>query len=126
MQYIGLERVYFANFVPGGIDYIDEYIARKSKDGIWGDDVEIQAMSEIYDRPVEIYAYDNRPLRTFHENDPTKAKTPFRLSYHGKNHYNAVVSKEWGAKYRLISSEPGLLEDTNIAIMQSEKDENPG
>jgi hypothetical protein len=28
-------------------------------DGEWGDHVEIQAMSEIYDRPVHIYAYSS-------------------------------------------------------------------
>jgi len=28
-------------------------------DGEWGDNVEIQAMSEIYDRPIEIYAYSH-------------------------------------------------------------------
>lgn len=27
------------------------------QDGEWGDHVEIQAMSEIYGRPVHIYAY---------------------------------------------------------------------
>jgi OTU domain-containing protein 5 len=103
MQYIGLEKEYFANFIPGGLDYIDEYIKKKSKDGSWGDDIEIQAMSEIYDRSVEIYAYDNTPMRTFHETKKNK-NSPFRLSYHGKNHYNAVVSTAWGKDYRLISS----------------------
>ena len=29
------------------------------RDGEWGDNVEIQAMSEIYDRPIEIYAYSH-------------------------------------------------------------------
>ena len=120
LQYIGLEKEYFANFIPGGLDYIDEYIAKKSKDGSWGDDIEIQAMSEIYDRSVEIYAYEITPMRTFHETKKNK-NAPFRLSYHGKNHYNAVVSSAWGKDYRLISSQPGLIEDTNIAIIESQK-----
>ena len=28
----------------------------KSKLGVWGDDVELQAISEIYNRPIEIYS----------------------------------------------------------------------
>lgn len=33
------------------------------RDGIWGDNVEIQCLSEIYDRPVEVYAYRAGNLR---------------------------------------------------------------
>lgn len=44
-------------------------------------------MSEIYDRPVEIYAYAAEPMRTFHE---AGEGPPIRLSYHGKAHYNSV------------------------------------
>lgn len=89
MQYISVERDYFKNFIDGGEDYIDEYIARKSVLGCWGDDIEIQAMTEIYDIPMEIYAYDNRPMKTFHEASPEEmalkaSKIPFRLSYHGE------------------------------------------
>lgn len=64
MQYIQTERAYFHNFIEGNFD---DYIARKRTHGEWGDDVEIQAMSEIYDRPIEIYAYDTKPMKTFHE-----------------------------------------------------------
>ena len=89
MQYISVEREYFKNFIEGGESQIDDYIARKSCLGVWGDDIEIQAMTEIYDNPVEIYAYDNKPMKTFHEASPEELnlkgnKTPFRLSYHGE------------------------------------------
>ena len=36
------------------------------QDGIWGDDVEIEALSEIYGRPIEIYSTSVKPIRTFH------------------------------------------------------------
>ncbi len=32
------------------------------RQGEWGDHVEIQAMMELYDRPVEIYIYSTRAL----------------------------------------------------------------
>ena len=87
MEYINSERKYFSNYIEGGANEMDNYIAGKKLDGAWGDDLEIQAMTEIYDRPVEIYAYDNRPMRTFHEAAPSTEKDapiPFRLSYHGR------------------------------------------
>jgi OTU domain-containing protein 5 len=46
---------------------IDEYIESKRADGEWGDDIEIQAISEIYARPIEIYVFNAKPIRTFHE-----------------------------------------------------------
>jgi len=35
--------------------------------GEWGDDIELQALSEIYNRPIELFAYNLTPMRTFHE-----------------------------------------------------------
>lgn len=46
---------------------MEEYVQHKSLNGIWGDNIEIQAMSEIYDRPIEIYAYDTKPMNIFHD-----------------------------------------------------------
>jgi hypothetical protein len=37
----------------------ENYVAKMRTDGEWGDHVEIQAMSEIYNRPIEIYAYND-------------------------------------------------------------------
>jgi OTU domain-containing protein 5 len=65
MDYILNENQYYKDFIEGG--NVEEYVARKKINGVWGDDVEIQALSEIYNRPIEIYAYSNQPMRTFHE-----------------------------------------------------------
>jgi OTU domain-containing protein 5 len=65
MDYILNEKQYYKDFIEGG--NVEEYVARKKINGVWGDDVEIQALSEIYNRPIEIYAYSNQPMRTFHE-----------------------------------------------------------
>ncbi len=32
-------------------------------DGEWGDHVELTAMSEMYERPIEIYAYKREPYK---------------------------------------------------------------
>ena len=52
MEYIKVEKVFFSSFVEGGKEYIVEYIDDISQDRVWGDHIEIQAMSEIYDRPI--------------------------------------------------------------------------
>lgn len=63
MKYIKNEEVFFQDYVT---ENIDRYINEKSQLGVWGDDVEIEALSEIYGRPIEIYATSAKPLRTFH------------------------------------------------------------
>lgn len=86
MEYIKRERAFFESYIHGDFN---SYIERKSADGVWGDDIELEAMSEIYNRPIEIYAYSTQPMRTFHESNFMKAE-PIRLSYHGMCHYNSV------------------------------------
>ena len=69
------EASWFAAFVAGDRAEFLEYVADKRKDGEWGDDPEIQAMCELYDRPAAIYVYDQslgaKLLRTFHEGGTT-------------------------------------------------------
>jgi len=90
MDYIETERDFYKNFIIGGGVRFDEYLARKRQDSVWGDDLEIQALSEIYNRSIEIYAYSSEPMRTFHEVN-TNNQNPIRLSYHGASHYNSVM-----------------------------------
>jgi OTU domain-containing protein 5 len=69
LDYIDIERKFYANYVVGGIRRIDDYLEWKRQDGVWGDDIELQAISEIYNRPIELYAYSSKPMRTFHESN---------------------------------------------------------
>lgn len=128
MEYIQTEKEYFKNFIEGNFE---DYIARKRTNGEWGDDVEIQAMSEIYDRPIEIYAYDTKPMKTFHEqaesSDQIEYKNaagekvvetviPFSLSFHGSSHYNCIVSANWTASEAVLGDlEPGKIENDAIS-----------
>ena len=68
MEYVLASKDYFKDFIDTTIDgSIEMYCQRKSQDKVWGDDLEIEALSEIYGRPIEIYAYSSEPTRTFHE-----------------------------------------------------------
>ena len=76
-------------------DYM-EYVTNKRLDAVWGDDPEIQAMSELYDRPVILYAYDAVTgatiRRTFHEDNSTAHGPAITLSYYsGGTHYDSIV-----------------------------------
>jgi OTU domain-containing protein 5 len=113
MEYILSEKEYFGNFIVGGESQVEAYVQRKRQNGIWGDDLEIQALSEIYNRPIEIYAYSNTPMRTFHEQ--IGGAEPFRLSYHGRSHYNSVVTENWNYEKVFVTSNPGVIEDEAIS-----------
>lgn len=62
-------------------------------DGCWGDDVELQAISELYNRPIEVYVNGSTPIKTFHEENELKI-TPIKLAYHGSCHYNSIKPED--------------------------------
>ena len=99
-DYMSLERPFFQSFVEGDGEAFDRYISEKRRDGSWGDEPEIQALCELYDRPCEVWAYDAgmdprkgggaRVLRTFH--GAAKGGAVMRLSYYGGGHYDSLVN----------------------------------
>lgn len=85
----------------------DKYVARKRKWNVHGNHLEIQAMSEMYNRTIEVYCYEignwelseikqdaivrlfSEPINIF--NGPRiNADEPIRLSYHRMCHYNSI------------------------------------
>jgi OTU domain-containing protein 5 len=73
----------------------DDYLARKRRDKVFGNHLELQAISELYNRRIEIYDVeefgrrsDAKPKNVF-QNEYKGA--PIRLSYHDRNHYNSIV-----------------------------------
>ena len=105
MDYLKVQKRYFELFIE---DDFDEYIKEKRKNGVWGDDIELEVLSEIYNRSIEIYCGSATPLKCFHEEKQRDicnegiVSSPLRLSYHGKNHYNSVIPlKNDEYKYQL-------------------------
>jgi hypothetical protein len=76
----------------------EEYIEEMSKNGTWGDDIEIRAMEEILDRHIHIYSSSSTNPKDYlipvNENpDEVTLMTgvlPITLSYHGQSHYNSI------------------------------------
>jgi len=63
VDYMNNESAYFSNFVAlsaSGFHTFDEYLNNMRVDGEWGDEPEIQAMCEMYDRPADVYVYDEQ------------------------------------------------------------------
>ncbi|CAD7934020.1 unnamed protein product [Amoebophrya sp. A25] len=64
LEYIRAERSYFKDFIT---EDFESYVQRRQQPGEWGDDVELQALGEIYDSAIEIYTPDGNLQKTFHE-----------------------------------------------------------
>lgn len=93
MDHIAAAREHFSAFLNTEEENFDAYLARKRKEGVFGNNVEIQAMAELYNRPIEIYVPPQvMPLNIFHRGYDRGENPPIRLSYHHGNHYNAIVN----------------------------------
>ena len=126
VDYMENEQAYFSNFVVGGHDTFAAYLNEMRQDGIWGDEPEIQAMCEMYDRPADVYVYDAehgcRIVRRMHNvrvdgMDP-ETRRPLRLSFYGGGHYDSLVERD--AKRRVFtSSDPGVMESSSLDVARA-------
>ncbi|KAF8397939.1 hypothetical protein HHK36_016865 [Tetracentron sinense] len=87
IDYMERERDHFSQFITEGFT---SYCKRKRRDKVYGNNPEIQALSEMYNRPIHIYSYSTEPINTFQGSYITDTP-PIRLSYHHGNHYNSLV-----------------------------------
>merc|ERR1712110_643828 len=69
---------YYQNFL-GSDENILDYIDRKRKPGVFGNHIELQAMSEMYNRPIEIYEYCCTPLKCLSTRNSASLSDPIRL-----------------------------------------------
>eukprot|EP00536_Pseudo-nitzschia_multiseries_P002470 jgi/Psemu1/235714/estExt_Genewise1.C_330082 len=90
MDHMERDQEHFSQFVTG--EPFQQYVARTRQDGVHGNNPEIQASSELFNRPIEVFTPQNgsAPLNIFHAEYKT-GDVPIRLSYHDGNHYNAVI-----------------------------------
>lgn len=87
IDYMERERDHFSQFITEGFT---SYCKRKRRDKVYGNNAEIQAFCEMYNRPIHIYCYSTEPINIFHGSYNTDTP-PIRLSYHHGNHYNSLV-----------------------------------
>ncbi|XP_070559838.1 OTU domain-containing protein 5-like [Ptychodera flava] len=113
MDYMVKNADHFSQYVT---EDFSAYINRKRSDNCHGNHPEMQALSEMYNRPIEVYSYSLEPMNTFHGNHRTDNE-PIRVSYHGNVHYNSVVDPfkaTIGVGLGLPSFVPGLAEKNQM------------
>ncbi|XP_071981032.1 OTU domain-containing protein 5 isoform X3 [Engystomops pustulosus] len=122
MDYLMKNADYFSNYVT---EDFTTYINRKRKNNCHGNHIEMQAMAEMYNRPVEVYQYGTEPINTFHGIQQNEDE-PIRVSYHRNIHYNSVVNPNKatiGVGLGLPAFKPGFAEQSLMknAIRTSEE-----
>ncbi|EDO44355.1 predicted protein [Nematostella vectensis] len=88
MDYMLKNMDYFSQYVT---EDFRSYIRRKRDNHCHGNHVEMQALSEMYNRTIEVYQYSIEPINIFHSSHKTDNE-PIRLSYHNNIHYNSVIN----------------------------------
>jgi len=120
VEYLEAELEYYLNFVEGGRNRYLEHCERMKTNGVCGDNLEIQAISEIYNKPIEIYAYSNEPLKIYSndvKNLPNNSnRSPIRLSYHFNGHYNSIINPNIVNFHIEQHRVPGDIENERIRL----------
>eukprot|EP00731_Ephydatia_muelleri_P036625 Em0293g2a len=121
LDYMMKNADYFSQFIT---EDFEGYIKRKRADHCFGNNLEMQAMAEMYNRVIELYQYGPEPINIFFGVYKTD-NAPIRLSYHGGIHYNSVVDPHTatiGVGLGLAGHKPGLADKTliNGALRESE------
>jgi len=116
MDFMAKNEEHFAQFIPD--EPFRTYVARKRILGVHGNNPEIQAFSELFNRPVEIYEPQNgaSPINIF-QGEYKTSDDPIRLSYHDGNHYNAIVDPykpTAGLGLGLPGLKPGLADEMQL------------
>lgn len=122
MDYIASNQEFFSHFVA---EDFTNYVDRKRLEYVHGNHIEMQAMSEMYNRSIQLYCYSTEPINIFHtmvESD----NEPIRLSYQRCSHYNSIVDPykaTIGVGLGLPSFNPGAADRALIsdAVRQSEE-----
>lgn len=125
MDYMMKNSEFFSKFIT---EDFTSYIHRKKNDYCHGNNVEMQALSEMYNRPIEVYVYSLEPINTFisQSHRSSDDNPAIRLSYHGNVHYNSLVNPyapTVGVGLGLAGYKPGFADRMlmNTVIRKSEE-----
>ncbi|XP_067932570.1 OTU domain-containing protein 5-A-like [Watersipora subatra] len=119
-------REHCINYMAKNADHFSQYVTedfatylqRKRQLGCHGNHMEMQALSEMYNRPIEVYQYEMKPMNTFHCTYRPESAFPIRVSYHRNTHYNSLVDPEKptiGVGLGLSDFQPRMVEKNLVA-----------
>jgi len=52
-----IEKDFYKDFIIGGD--VKTYVDSRMKSGVWGDHIELQALKNLFNIPIEIYSYSS-------------------------------------------------------------------
>jgi len=124
MDYIERNADYYSQYVT---ENFEEYVSRKRSHQVHGNHLEIQALSEMYSRPIHIYCYSSEPINIFQHipRSDSELSIPIRLCYHRGVHYNSLVdpnNASLGVGLGLPGLKPGMADKNMVrdALVQSD------
>eukprot|EP00924_Labyrinthula_sp_SR-Ha-C_P012771 augustus_masked-scaffold_78-processed-gene-0.13-mRNA-1 protein AED:1.00 eAED:1.00 QI:0/-1/0/0/-1/1/1/0/227 len=88
MAYIKLNSNRFSPFVT---EDFEAYVERKSRDQVWGDDLEVQALSEFYKLSVYVLSFVGRELQLVKRIVTGESSGKPLIMLYNKAHYNRLV-----------------------------------
>ena len=118
-NYMELQREHFREFIDTEVNFshFSHYVNNMRLLKTWGGNLEITAISELYQRRVEVYAQRTVPRITFsdsvlYDND----YPPLRVTFKNGNHYNSVIYRDI-AQTLLNVHQAGEFEDAVLASL---------
>ena len=120
-DYMELHSEKFSEFIDTDNHYRDfaHYLDTMRTLRTWGDNLEITALSELYQRRVEVYAQETTPRITLSDSvNYNNELPPIRVSFKNGNHYNSVVGENHNDTI-LNSQQVGEFEDAVLASLNS-------
>merc|ERR1719460_2675528 len=116
LDYIERNADYFSQYVT---ENFAEYVRRKRRSHVHGNHLEIQALAEMYSRPVHIYSYSSEPINIFQHipQSESEISIPIRLCYHRGVHYNSLVdpnNASLGVGLGLPGLKPGINDKNTV------------
>ena len=118
-KYMKMHAARFGGFIDTETHYVDfkDYLEQMGTQGTWGDNLEIIALSELYQRPVEVYDQQTTPRNIFSDSVNYANEAPIRITYmNGRTHYNSVVSENH-CDTLFNSDDAGIYEDAVLASL---------
>ena len=89
-EYIQKEREFFSNYAFD--ESLEKRLTRMNKEGTWADNLEIQALSEIYQTTIEIYYLKSTPVIIY--SNSSNNEKPIRLYYRNLCHYDSITDTD--------------------------------
>ena len=111
----------YSQFIDDDHLNFNQYIDRLKKDGSWGGNPEITALSQVFECPIEVYEDSEIPKVFVFENSEGNTNHIIRIYYH-KNHYSSVRPDEQGGQvFNFQALQPGDLEKQKALLEESHK-----